>query len=276
MGTDDPGAGGGEVSSSGEKLHLGDIVKGTVFLPCGYIDADGKLHEEVELREMTGDEEDILAMPNVSGSVKMSRIIGNCLSRIGTITKTELLQQIPPKLTIGDRTVLLLALRAVSLGVIYTFSIKCPECRKHFNTGLRLDRLEVIPMVDRMQREIVMTLPSGKTCVVRVMTGEDEDRLEQMRLGTTNRKDALSLAILARLKSLEGQEKPGLRGVKTLSLRDRHTIRNWYRKMEGGVETDVDVACTECGHEFKTTLDIGQPAFFFPGDSEMEAEFPMP
>jgi hypothetical protein len=216
---------------------------------------------------MTGEEEDILAAPKIGGSEKMSRIIGNCLVKVGTIEETKQLKQVAKALPIGDRAVILLALRSLSLEDLYKFKVKCPACDQSFNTGILLSTLEVTFMGDKKIREHKMTLKSGTEVVLKVMTGEDEARLEKQRKSMP-RQDALSMAILARLKSVNGNEKPSIKDMKRLTFRDRQQIRNWYTKVEGGVNTDIDVGCENCGHEFQTMVDIGQPAFFFPPDSE--------
>lgn len=247
-----------------DQLKLKDIADGHVVLPGGYVDAAGKVHDRAELREMTGEEEDILAMPKISGSEKISRIIGNCLVKLGDLQETIDLSKLAKKLTIGDRVVIMLTLRAVSLGPIYPFSTKCPACEEEVNRGVNLTELKVQNMKNKAVREQAVTLPSGKKCVLRVMTGEDEERV-----GRVNRKgsDALSLAMLARVKSIEGVEAPSVQAMKRLGIKDRNAIRDWYKSVEGGVDTDLEIVC-ECGNTFESVLDIGQPSFFFPKASE--------
>ena len=49
-----------------------------VMLPCGYLKGD-VLYDIVNIREITGEEEDILASPNMAVVQKMDTLIGNCI-----------------------------------------------------------------------------------------------------------------------------------------------------------------------------------------------------
>lgn len=259
-----------------EKLTFRDVLDGVLHLPCGYLDDKGALHQRVELGEMTGEEEDILVSRGVPYA-KVNRILASMLRSVGTITDPKLLQTVPPKLTICDRIACMLALRMYALGTIYDFNSICPraDC-EHKNTHrLDLAELEVKPMKDPLKRQMVIDLPSGKKAVVHVMTGEDEERIANLKKGTVVAKaikkkakeDVLSLNLLARLTSV-GDQVPDLRLVKKMSLRDRNAIRQWYDAHEGSIDTDLELTCTECDNEYASLLDVGQPSFFFPKESE--------
>lgn len=242
------------------KRKLGDVTSNGVSLPCGYVDSAGNVHDTVELQEMTGVEEDILATPKKSFSEKLSAILANTITKLGTIVDREQLAEITPKLTIGDRAVLLLALRCASIDRVYTYSITCPACNEPNNHDVDLYDLDVVEMTDKKAREVTLDLPSGKKAALRVMNGEDEAKL--VKIGRN--KDTLSLAILARLRSLDDNKKPDLKTVKALSYKDRLAVRDWYQTVEGGVDQELKMTCPECRHEFDTTLDVGQTDFLFP------------
>jgi len=253
------------VAKATSETTFGAISHGAVELPCGYVDEAGVVHDVAHLRELTGEEEDILATPKMGGSEKMTRIIGNCLVKLGGIDNPG--HEVARQLTIGDRTVLLLALRSVSLGDIYPFRVKCPSCGHGFHTGVSLSRLEITVMGDKKLRTHELTLPSGRRAVLKVMTGEDEAELEKKK-GQFSRKDVLSLAVMSRIKVLDGKEKINVADMKALSFRDRQAVRNWFTKVEGGANTDIDVTCESCSYDFQTVLDIGQSDFFFPKELE--------
>lgn len=238
------------------------VSKGLVYLPCGFLDDAGELHDRAELREMRGHEEDILMTSKVSSVEKITQIIGNCLTKLGTITDRAVLQAAAGKLTIADRVVIVLNLRCLSLKPEYEFEITCPRCSQSNPAKVALDDLDVWPPQDRRLREYTVNMPSGQSAVVKIMTAEDELRLD--RLG--REKDQVSLALLARIRSLNGKV-PTLADVKDLGIRDRCHIRDQYERIEGGVDTDIEIRCPACRHEFKSTIDVGQPSFFFPRTS---------
>ena len=243
-----------------QTIKIGDVTKEGVTLPHGYIDEKGELHDHAQLREITGEEEDLLSSSRTTWSERFSRIMGNCLVKLGTIDDKSRLLSVPTKLPIGDRVVMLLALRIMSLGAQYEFEVVCSLCNAMTLCNVALDELEVSNAADKKLREATLTLPSGKTAVVKLMTGEDEAKLAK----SMPDRDVASVAILARLKSINGKEKLGIADVKVLSMRDRNMIRDWYQAAEAGVDTSIHANCIKCGKKFSTELDIGQPGFFFP------------
>lgn len=243
-------------------IKLGLVQGGVIYLPCGYVDETGELHDRVELRELKGHEEDILASGKISNAEKITQIIGNCTIKLGTISERGQLVAAAGRLTIADRVVLMLNLRALSLGPDYEFEIVCPKCAQPNPAKVALNELDVWPPQDRRLREYTVNLPSGKVAVVKIMTAEDELKLERL----SRERDQLSLALLARIRLLGGKQ-PTLADVKDLGIRDRGFIRDQYERIEGGVDTDIEIKCPSCRHEFKSTIDVGQPSFFFPRDS---------
>ena len=79
-----------------------------------------------------------------------------------------------------------------------------------------------------------------------------------------HKSDGLSQAILMRLEML-GDEKPTLKMVKSLGMRDRNFLRDQFQKVEGGVDTTLELECPACGHEWEKDLDLSAASFFFPG-----------
>lgn len=234
---------------------------GVFELPCGYLDAEGVLHRQVEVREITGFEEDMLASKNVSSHQKISNLISSCTVRIGTITDKGKLALITEELLVGDRVFLMFAIRRVSVGDEYPFRSRCPakECKYSGIFYLSLADLETKPMPDPTKRIFDTTLPTGKQARFRPLKGRDEETLSK----AASKNDALSLAMLLRLEMLKG-EPPTLQAVKSLSMRDRTALRVAFDEVEGGVETTLDMKCPVCGLEFEEELDVGQAGFFFP------------
>jgi hypothetical protein len=228
-------------------------------LPCGYIDSDGELHTEVELTEITGHEEDMLASNSTPDYKKMTVLIGRCIKRIGSITDRGQIAAIASELSIGDRTYLIFAIRRVTLGDDYPFKVKCPSCEEEGLYNIDLSELEIQEMADPKTRVFDVDLPSGKSCRFRIMTGKDEERLGKIK----RLDDKLSMSMAVRMESLQGTP-PTLKDVKGLGLRDRDFLRTKFDEVDGGVDTTIEIACSACGHEFEDELNPGQSGFFFP------------
>jgi uncharacterized metal-binding protein YceD (DUF177 family) len=123
-----------------------------------------------------------------------------------------------------------------------------------------LEELEVKPMEDAKVRVIESKLSNGTVVTWHVMTGVDEEKLG-MRKDIEN--DKITAAHMARIDKIDGL--PATKeAVKNLSFRVRTELKDLYEKYEGGVETEQDLQCSKCGHEFRKEIEIGQVGFFFP------------
>ena len=234
---------------------------GIFDLPCGYLDPEGVLHKEVKVREITGHEEDMLANPKLNANKKLNELISSCVERIGQITDKGKLSQVVLDMTVGDRLFAIFAIRRVTVGDHYTYEVKCPHCSNVNSVTLDLSELELKAMPDPYKRLYETTLPkSGKKVKFSPMTGRGEDQLASM---SKRKEDMLSLSLLMRVSEVDGQ-RPKLSTVKDMSSMDRAFLRDEFEKVEGGVETSIDLDCPACYAEFKQDLDVSQAGFFFP------------
>jgi len=239
---------------------------GVFELPCGYLDPHTQeLFTEVQIREITGNEEDMLASQQIPSAQKISQLLSGCVTRIGTVTDKGLIAGMVQNLTVGDRVFLIFSIRRVTLGDELPVREKCPECgvKTLFMVDLAED-LSPKPMPDPRKRVFDVTLPSGMEARFRVSTGQDETNLAKLVRRQKHKSDSLSQAILMRLEML-GDEKPTLKMVKSLGMRDRNFLREQFQEVEGGVDTTLELECPACGNEWEKDLDLSAANFFFPG-----------
>jgi len=229
-------------------------------LPCGYLDSEGNLHTSVVVREMTGEEEEILAARSMQGNKKINMILSRCTQQVGDFNGGSV-ERIIPDLTQGDRVYLLIAIRRASLGDEMPFATKCPACEQDARFVLDLADLETVKMEDPRKRTYELTLPkTGKKVVMKVLTGRGEDAIGK---ASKRGKDIISTAIFARVETFDGKP-PTVRDLKMLPLVDRNFLQNSWEDHEGGVDTEVQIDCPGCGNEYDTQLDISQQGFFNP------------
>jgi len=237
---------------------------GAYTLPCGHYDPETQeLTRDVEIREMTGNEEDMLASNQVPPHKKITALLAGCVTRLGTVTDKGKLHAMVEQLPQGDRMYLLFAVRRTTLGDELPVREACPECGEKSLFVLDLSDLETKEMPDPKKRVYDVSLPSGVAARFRVSTGTHETA--QAKIMKRERADALSQALLLRLELLNG-EAPNILAVKNLSLRDRLALRDEFESVEGGVDTALDFECPSCGHEWEEDVDIGNRNFFFPSE----------
>lgn len=237
---------------------------GVLELPCGlYIPEENgepaKVITECEVREMTGEDEDLLGSRKVPPHQKVVGLIGRCVTRIGDITDRAIIHNLIPQLPGGDRLFLLIKIRQVSLGDVVPYDIVCPKCEKSHMYTFDLNDFVVRNMPDRFKRVYEVKLPSGKEAIFHLMLGSDEARMEK----ASSDLDGASLPIWARLDLLNGKA-PTINDVKRLSLRDRAYLRGMFEEVEGGVDLGLELECAHCGFEFEDRLDLGHTGFFSP------------
>lgn len=239
---------------------------GVFELPCGiYDERTQTLLREVQVREITGHEEDMLASTQIAAPQKISALLSGCVMRVGSETDRNKIGRMIMGMTVGDRVFLIFAIRRVTLGDELPVREKCPQCNTTtlFMVDLAKD-MQSRPMPDPTKRVFDVTLPSGVQVRFRVSTGEDEARLAKLVKRNKQAPDALSLSLLMRLELL-GDEKPSLEMVKSLGMRDRNFLRDKFQEVEGGVDTTLELECPSCGNEWEKDLDLGAASFFFPG-----------
>lgn len=231
-------------------------------LPCGYVDGAGRLHTSVEVREMTGEEEEILAARNAPPLKKFNKVIARCVAGIGDIHGPAL-EGVVPELLQGDRMYLMFAIRRVSLGDDMPFEVKCSneECGQINRVTVSLAELTIRKMPDPTKRVYETTLPKSKK-IVRMFPLNSRGE-EAISKASTAKKDIISTAIWARIDSFDG--KPcTIEDIKKLALADRNHLKDFWQDFEGGVDTEVDVQCDSCEQEFKTEVQVGSEGFFNP------------
>ena len=229
-------------------------------LPCGFIDEDGNLHTSVVVREMTGEEEEILAARNMPNTKKYNKLLARCTTSIGDFEAPREVSAIIHELPQGDRIYLLFAIRRASLGDEMPFTTKCPACDEESHMTIDLSEMEITKMPDQMVRSYETELPSGKKAMMKVLTGRGEEMIAKaLKRG----KDVITVAILARTESIEGSPVTPA-DLKKLGLRDRNHLKDVWEDYEGGVETEFDVLCPHCDNEYKADVEVGATGFFNP------------
>lgn len=249
-----------------------DVAKssaGSCELRSGYLDEDGVVHKDAVIRELSGEEEDILTSRRLQGWQKMQKIMENCCVSIGNVKAegNKEWTKVIKSLTATDRLYLTIQIRMASLGNAFTFKTQCPKegCGHVGEKVVDLNDFKIEGMADPTMRTWSGTLPkSGWNYLAKVQTGFEEEKLAK---ATDAKSDNLSLAMLARLLELNGKMPVTLDMIKKISLQDRQHLRDAFKEHEGKLDNIVDVTCDECGHDFKTAIEVADRNFFFPSET---------
>lgn len=220
-------------------------------LPTGWLGPEGAIHKRVEMREMTGYEEDVIGDDRLPYNVRMNRILAGCTVKLGPVTDKAQLEKIMDELTSVDRMKMLVMIRVASVPEPYEFGATCPHCSKKGTHQLDLLTVQFEGLKDPKLREYEVGLPSGKKALCRVLTGELENRVSEL-----DKADIMSGSILLRMAKL-GENAPTLEDIKKLPLKDRSMLRKKFDEVEGGFERAIQVECKFCKKGFESRLDFG-------------------
>ena len=219
----------------------------SIILPSGV---------EIELREMTGAEEELLTNQRLirSGDA-INQVLKNCILRIGENTGPAMKDVLD--LLSGDRLFVLVRLRQISLGDEVELALHCPSpaCHETSHTVVNLEGLEVTPYGPA--REFEFHLPgSGQLVRFGYLDGHKEKRLAALKEPT------ISSAMLMRILTLGGAA-PSKKMLAEMAMKDRAALRAEMARVDGGIDTVVEMECEACGAPLRTRLEAEAP-FLFP------------
>ena len=240
-----------------------------VTLPIGYADDEGRVHRTVVLRKMTGREEAILADRRYqrNGGKLVTELLHSCIVRIGDLPKNG------PSNVSGmysaDRNYLLLKLRMITFGPELEAGYTCPSCNENLRLVEDLDELPVrsLPEGDTPE-DVLVELGDGyldrdgqvhTAMTLRLPTGTDEEAVSgQMRQNASLGKNVLLSRCLKSLGDVPPHrlETLGQRILTDLTMSDRRLIDRALNQAAPGVDLVREIECPNCGHVFKSTLDM--------------------
>ena len=154
---------------------------------------------EVELREMTGAEEELLTNQRlIRTGEAVNQVLRNGIVRLGQTTRNRPSRTCSILLS-GDRLFILLKLRQISLGDVVELELTCasPACGATNPVTIHIDDLETTPY--GKEREFTFELPgSGRTVRFVYLDGHKEKRLAALK------EPSISSAMLIRLIDVDG------------------------------------------------------------------------
>lgn len=199
----------------------------------------------------------------------------------------------PETMPVGDLLVILIGIRHASYGKEIDIDVKCPKCE--YDNQLQLD---ANIMLSKAKTEIAdpgITLPTGFKVICNPYTLRDRTMLQVQQIKQAKMIQGLSDA------SLDDQSRQDLfgktfveiaeltvnlitnciisvQGEGTDVISDKDVIREWLQNItkadyeiirgkveqlsENGLETEFNASCQDCGHTWKTGVDLDIANFF--------------
>lgn len=236
-------------------------------LLAGYVDKDGVCHKTFTIREMTGADEEYVNRADIksNGAKITTALLSRCVQSVGTLTRKSVgnpkdWEDIFKKMFVGDRDVILLELRRISIGETIEVSHTCPnpECKAKLKTEISIDELQINEF-DGL-REIPFELPKGykdrkgvlhKTGVMRRPNGLDGELLTPIAKKNIAKAET---TLLTRICKFDDGAYIDESVMASLSVKDRNYLQSLLNDHQFGVDMTVDIMCDHCGELFKGNL----------------------
>ena len=156
------------------------------------------------------------------------------------------------RVLVADRFVALVQIRIATYGATYAFQVPCERCGERIEWELELDALPVRALSADSRRtfeggnRFKVRLPgAGREVWFRLLIGNDEKKLPQLR--QANREKVLSASLAHRVLEIEGvAEKDRRAYLEDLTLGDVSVLLAEVDRVDGGIETSIDIQCTAC------------------------------
>lgn len=156
------------------------------------------------------------------------------------------------RVLIADRFVALVQIRIATYGAAYAFDLPCERCGERIEWELELDALPVRALSVESRAAFLAgnrfktRLPdAGREVWFRLLVGNDERKLPQLR--QANREKVLSASLAHRVLEIEGvAEKERRAYLEDLTMGDVRVLLAEVDRVDGGIETSIDIQCTAC------------------------------
>ncbi len=220
--------------------------------------ATGEWETEVEVKEMTGaDEEYLASIENKDGvtyTEYMAAMLKRAVVRIGNID-VEANPVVIDSLSIGDRDITFLAIIKATYGETRTFVTRCPHCTLSNDITIDLnDDFPLTPPSIDLRSPLVVTLRNGESLKLRVPNSGDNSYVSKKATSVA----AQNTLMISRCVVWDEGKKPQdtESWAKSLGISDRSTIVTALLSVEAGPKLEgVNIQCAHCGEQVSVVID---------------------
>lgn len=242
-----------------------------VRLPNGFIDGQDHFCYAV-IDELRGKQQNYLANRElVIGNIgHVPKILNDMILSLETEqglqwkgNKSDLVG----KLASGDVETLLVKIRENTYGPRFYHEAECTHCQHVMkNLRLDLDKLELDTMsIEELMAKKVFKLPkSGKE--VELKSAKLDDLFKVIKI-TKNKQDELITSLVSvAVKRIDDKHNITEKDIEEIPAMDLKKLQEEIEgtKLEGGIDTDIEITCDKCGKDYVMKLNCYDADFFDP------------
>ena len=223
-----------------------------VTLPGGYVDSAGEVITQVEVRELTGKDEEAIARANSMGKALLT-ILSRGTVKIGDVKATE---SALDSMLSGDRDAVMLGIYKATFGNTSTIQGVCQGCNSFKEVDINIDEdVKVRPLVDESARRFTVDCKVGEVEVT-LPTGHVQKDL----INNSDKSVSELTTILLEncVLSINGSPVISKLQVQNLGINDRKKIAEAITDNNiGPIFDDIKVTCPDCESEVTVPLNLG-------------------
>lgn len=232
------------------------------FYPEGHMLSSG----EIEIKQMTAKEEDLLANQEL---IKKGKVLDKLMESV-IVNKAVRIDEI----LIPDKNAIFIAIRRLAYGDDYPISIGCPNCSAQNKVKVNLGELAYRPFnfdnYSKGKNEFTFTLPSGTIVTYKLLNQLDEQNIDaelaQIKKISKENTAEITTRLKYLLSSIDGNpDRAGIRRFveERLTARDSLALRKHMRENNPDVDMSFNFTCSECAFERRLDVPIGA-SFLWP------------
>lgn len=236
-----------------EKAVIVSPTETLVTLPAGYITSSGEVIKTVEVRELTGrDEEQIVKSNN------LLRQLGTILSRaVVSIGNEPVNDNVLDRLIIGDRDELLLGIYKATFGPTAEIITFCGGCEDTKTVAVDIDRdIERKILVDSVEDRSFMVTSGKHEYLLTLPTGTAQKEMAQNP--DKNMAELTTLLLENCVLEIDGSPVIGKAQVQAIGIKDRRKLGEEISSRAPGPKFEtVEVDCPDCGGKVVVPINLG-------------------
>ena len=222
---------------------------------------------EIEIKQMTAREEDILANQEL---IRKGKVLDHLLRSLIVNREINIKDILNP-----DKNAIFIAIRRFAYGDTYSVNLNCPACSKRTQADINLAELAEKPLdlekFPKGKNSFPFTLPNSKTQITyKLLNQVDEDLLEKELEGLRKINKESAGELTTRLKhiitAVDGDSEPAtIRSFvdEQLLAKDSRALREYIRDNTPNIDMTFDFKCNECSLERRLEVPIGA-SFLWP------------
>lgn len=217
---------------------------------------EGTWYRDAQVRELNGLDEEAIAAAGTTGPPhKVFEAI--LLRGVVSVGGEEMSRGLARELLIGDRELLIMAIRRATFGDSLEFErLPCPHCDELVDLTVPLDAIPQVRLEDPERTEFDVALRHGATAYVRLPTGADQEAVLGIRNNAARQDSEILSRCVLRIAKADGTEidRPP---AQTLSMADRQTILRFLTAKQPGPRfRDFSFTHDTCGEEVPLPISL--------------------